>query len=213
MLRGKTERKVRVKVRGSSSSHILRCQSSDRGQGGARTSVRLVDVVVAAGEGEVGRARADEGVGIAVLAVMVREAVAKQEPGKGTDARLTWKQAGSDLGQMALRRPLSAADRVPGCPGLRLASTPQPLGPRGPACRWRASVSTWMPASSRFLRRMFLTFLARMLPALSVAKPACIRKISAPARRGRKVGSAPFALCGGVRRRRLAHRPTSGRRR
>ena len=32
---------------------------------------------------------------------------------------------------------------------------------------------------------MFLTFLARMLPALSVAKPACIRKISAPVNGGR----------------------------
>ena len=31
------------------------------------------------------------------------------------------------------------------------------------------------------LEQKFLTFLARMLPALSVAKPACIRKISAPA--------------------------------
>ena len=32
---------------------------------------------------------------------------------------------------------------------------------------------------------MFLTFLARMLPALSVAKPACIRKISAPVNGGK----------------------------
>ena len=31
------------------------------------------------------------------------------------------------------------------------------------------------------LRRMLLTFLARMEPALSVAKPACIRKMSAAA--------------------------------
>eukprot|EP00964_Phaeocystis_antarctica_P032013 scaffold18111_cov46-Phaeocystis_antarctica.AAC.2 len=44
---------------------------------------------------------------------------------------------------------------------------------------------------------MFLTFLARMLPALSVAKPACIRKISAPARRGREVRSAPFVFAVG----------------
>ena len=37
------------------------------------------------------------------------------------------------------------------------------------------------------LRRMFLTFLARMLPALNVAKPACIRKMSAPANEGTHV--------------------------
>ena len=45
---------------------------------------------------------------------------------------------------------------------------------------------------------MFLTFLARMLPALSVAKSACTRKISAPARRGREVRSAPFVLAVGA---------------
>ena len=44
---------------------------------------------------------------------------------------------------------------------------------------------------------MFLTFFARMLPALSVAKPACIRKTSAPARRGRNVRQhhMPFRWC------------------
>ena len=37
-------------------------------------------------------------------------------------ARLCGKQGGSDLGQLALRRPLSAPDRAPGCPELRPAS-------------------------------------------------------------------------------------------
>ena len=42
-------------------------------------------------------------------------------------------------------------------------------------------ISAPMHASSRFFNRMFLTFLARMLPALRTAKPLCMRKMSAPA--------------------------------
>lgn len=38
-----------------------------------------------------------------------------------------------------------------------------------------------MQASSMFLSRMFLTFLARIEPAVRIAKPLCIRKMSAPA--------------------------------
>ena len=47
--------------------------------------------------------------------------------------RLCEKQGGSDLGQLALRRPLSGTDRASGCPELRPASANQPLGPRWPA--------------------------------------------------------------------------------
>ena len=39
-------------------------------------------------------------------------------------------KAASDLGQLALRRPLSAADRSPGCPSLRPAAAKQPVGRR-----------------------------------------------------------------------------------
>ena len=39
----------------------------------------------------------------------------------------------SDLGQLALPRPLPAPDRAPGCPELRPASADQPLRPRWPA--------------------------------------------------------------------------------
>eukprot|EP00964_Phaeocystis_antarctica_P070675 scaffold43060_cov56-Phaeocystis_antarctica.AAC.2 len=46
---------------------------------------------------------------------------------------LCGKQGGSDLGQLALRRPLSAPDRASGYPELRPASANQPLGPRWPA--------------------------------------------------------------------------------
>ena len=39
-------------------------------------------------------------------------------------------KAASDLGQLALRRPLSAQDRSPGCPRLRPAAAKQPVGRR-----------------------------------------------------------------------------------
>ena len=107
------------------------------------------------------------------------------------------------MGHLALRRPLSAAYRDPGCHGLCLAWATLARAARAGGVDGRAFSSTRMQASSRFLRRMFLTFFARMLPALSVAKPACIRKISAPARRGRSVRQhhVPLHWCesGGAR--------------
>ena len=48
-------------------------------------------------------------------------------------ADLCGKQGASDLGQLALRRPLPVPDRASGCPELRPASANQPLGPRWPA--------------------------------------------------------------------------------
>ena len=45
---------------------------------------------------------------------------------------LCGKQGGSDLGQLALREPLSVPDRASGCHELRPASANQPLGPRWP---------------------------------------------------------------------------------
>ena len=101
------------------------------------------------------------------------------------------------MGHLALRRPLSAGYRDPGCHGLCLAWATLARAARAGRVDGRAFSSTWMQASSRFLRRMFLTFFARMLPALSVAKPACIRKTSAPARRGRNVRQhhMPFRWC------------------
>jgi hypothetical protein len=56
-----------------------------------------------------------------------------------------------------------------------------------------------MQASSKFLRRMFLTFFWRIEPAERVAKPACIRKISAPAHSRKKVlfsEALSFTSCG-----------------
>ena len=44
--------------------------------------------------------------------------------------RLCPKRAGSDLSQLALRRPLSAPDHASRCPRLRPASANQPLGRR-----------------------------------------------------------------------------------
>ena len=53
----------------------------------------------------------------------------------GRVGHLCGKQAGSGLGQLALRRTLSAPDRAPGCPKPRSASANQPPGPLslGPA--------------------------------------------------------------------------------
>ena len=48
-------------------------------------------------------------------------------------SHLCGKQGGSDLGQLALRRPPSAPDRASGYPELRPASANRPLGPRWPA--------------------------------------------------------------------------------
>jgi hypothetical protein len=45
-----------------------------------------------------------------------------------TPASLCRKQGGSYLGQLALRRALSAPGHAPGCPELRPASANQPLG-------------------------------------------------------------------------------------
>ena len=45
------------------------------------------------------------------------------------ESTLCGKQRGSDLGQLALRRPRSAPNRAPGCSELRPASANQPLGP------------------------------------------------------------------------------------
>ena len=50
-----------------------------------------------------------------------------------TSQPLCGKQGGSDLGQLALRRPLPGTDRASGYPELRPASANQPLGPRWPA--------------------------------------------------------------------------------
>ena len=50
-----------------------------------------------------------------------------------TSQPLCGKQGGSDLGQLALRRPLPVPERASGCPELRPASANQPLGPRWPA--------------------------------------------------------------------------------
>ena len=47
--------------------------------------------------------------------------------------RYAENEGDSDLGQLALPRPLPAADRAPGCPELRPASADQPLRPRWPA--------------------------------------------------------------------------------
>eukprot|EP00964_Phaeocystis_antarctica_P008953 scaffold4849_cov58-Phaeocystis_antarctica.AAC.7 len=60
--------------------------------------------------------------------------VANKLLGRAADGapHLCGKQGGSDFGQLALRRPLSAPDRAPGCPELRPASAKQPLGPRWP---------------------------------------------------------------------------------
>eukprot|EP00964_Phaeocystis_antarctica_P147888 scaffold114599_cov67-Phaeocystis_antarctica.AAC.4 len=57
-------------------------------------------------------------------------------------------QAGSDLGQLALRWPLSAPDRAPGCPELRPASAHQPVGqpPHRPATSGLFSTHNVMPA-------------------------------------------------------------------
>ena len=62
-------------------------------------------------------------------------AAAQQEPALATPSKQKpmWKQGGSDLGQLALRRPLPAPDRAAGCPELRPASANQPLRPRWPA--------------------------------------------------------------------------------
>ena len=54
-------------------------------------------------------------------------------PPRPRAACLCGKQGGSDLGQLALRRPLPVQDRASGCPELRPASANQPLGPRWPA--------------------------------------------------------------------------------
>ena len=48
-------------------------------------------------------------------------------------SRLCGKHGGSDLGQLAPRRPLPVPDRASGGPELRPASANQPLGPRWPA--------------------------------------------------------------------------------
>ena len=45
------------------------------------------------------------------------------------------KTGGSGLGQLALRSPLTAPGRAPGCPELLLASANQPLGSRWPTSR------------------------------------------------------------------------------
>eukprot|EP00964_Phaeocystis_antarctica_P072938 scaffold44714_cov66-Phaeocystis_antarctica.AAC.2 len=48
----------------------------------------------------------------------------------GERLRLLANKSASDLGQLALRRPLSAQDRSPGCPRLRPAAAKQPVGRR-----------------------------------------------------------------------------------
>ena len=69
------------------------------------------------------------------------------------------KQGGSDLGRLALRRPLSAPDHASGCSELRPSLANQPLGPRWPAIiglgfhsgcprkRWTACVDRGTAAS------------------------------------------------------------------
>eukprot|EP00964_Phaeocystis_antarctica_P011033 scaffold6066_cov69-Phaeocystis_antarctica.AAC.4 len=56
--------------------------------------------------------------------------------------RLCGKQGGSDLGQLDLRRLLSAPEHASGCPRLRPASANQPLGPLWPAIQALFSTST-----------------------------------------------------------------------
>ena len=58
-------------------------------------------------------------------------------------------KAGSGFGRLALRRPLSATEHVPGCPRLRPASADQPLGPR-----WPATPGWWLSTAAPRCERL-----------------------------------------------------------
>ena len=90
---------------------------------------------------------------------------------------LRGKQAGSDLGQLALSlwRPLSAPDRSSGCPRLRTASANQPVGRRWTACgawfrhrQWTGSGCASPSSASAAPRRR-----CRPSPSPSPASASC----------------------------------------
>ena len=68
----------------------------------------------------------------------------RTRPPSASRARLCGTQGGSELGQLALRRLVSAPGHASGCPTLRPASANQPLEPRRPATS--GLLSTWVLA-------------------------------------------------------------------
>ena len=93
-------------------------------------------------------------------------------------------------GQLALRRPLSAPDRAPGCPKLRSASANQPFGPRWPAiCRLFST-----QACCTSLTKLTLPTTLTTISAVAFAHNTSLREVALPAALT-TIGCHAFARC------------------